>query len=68
LIIGPTPTHRVALYVLIQIIIGIQIRALSRKTKDLDLILMLLKPLLDLGPYMNKMLVNNQKDIARDLT
>ena len=67
LIMGATPAHRVALHILIQILIGIQIRAVAREIKNSDSILMPLEPLLHLGRDMNGMLVNNQKDIPGDL-
>ena len=67
LIMGATPAHRVALHILIQILIGIQIRAVAREIKNSDSILMPFEPLLHLGRDMNGMLVNNQKDIPGDL-
>ena len=60
LITRPTPAHCVALHILIQILIGIQLRAIAREIRDLDSILMLLEPLLHVGRDMNGMLVNNQ--------
>jgi hypothetical protein len=68
LITGSMSTYRIALYILIQILMGIQIRTVIRKIKDLNAILILFEPLLHFACYMNRMLINNQKHIPRDLT
>ena len=68
LIMGPTPTHRVALYILIQVLIRVQSRAIARKIKYLDSIFILLEPFLHLARDMDGMLVNDQKHIPSNLT
>jgi len=68
LIMGATPTYGVAFHIVVQILIRIQIRAVARQIKHPYSILMLLEPLLHLGRDMDRMLVNDQKDMTRDLT
>ena len=68
LITGTTSAHCIALHILIQILIRIQIRAVARKIKHPDAILMPFEPLLHPGRDMNGMLINNQKDMMGNLT
>jgi hypothetical protein len=64
---GTTSSHRVALHVLIQMFIWIQIRAVARKVKNSNSIFMLLEPFLYFGCYMYGMRVNDENDITGDL-
>jgi hypothetical protein len=58
--VRPTTTHRIALDVLIQIFIRIQIRTIAGKIKDLDRVLMPLQPLLHPDRPVDWILIQNQ--------
>ena len=67
LVMGPSPTYDIAFDILIQYLVRIQIRTVTRKIKNLDALFVLRQPLLHPRGHMDRMLVNNQNDILRNL-
>src|SRR5215831_12843372 len=68
LVVWSPSSHSVALDILVQILTGVQLRAVGRQGEDLDLSRAILQPAPDRRGFMHRMPIPDQEDLLLRLT